>query len=278
MARGNSRAQSEAGTIPRGDTAQSRIARATKLLNEGELVGGPQGGGTVKQADGSFKSVSEETRAILAGERSSGEYYDIKLRPYKDIKAVGKINLMDATIDGKQIGRDNYGAFDKTLTKGRGSPDSRGDFRDMARRADEEQGFIFGVDEKGQAYALPHIWNTNDPQGSVGVFQGDRISFSDGKGGEKSFKVVGTFDSSKRGLNLAAAAIGSVMGREQGIKQTAILLGSDKYVSTALTTQPSSYSTMTKVSYIDDFAAKKMNTGSSDEDRGGYGTFVTKRK
>lgn len=275
MARGTSRAQSEAGTIARGDTAQARIAKATKLLKEGEFVGGNP---TVKQADGSFKSVSEEARAILAGERSSGDYYDIKLRPYKDIKAVGKLNLMDATIDGKQIGRDNYGAFDKTLTKGRGSPDSRGDFRYEARQADKEQGFVFGVDDNGQAYALPHVWDTNNPQGSVGVFQGDRISWSDGKGGEKSFTVVGTFDSSKRGLNLAAAAIGGAMGRSQGIKQTAILLGDDKYVATQLTTQPSSSFTMSKVSYINEFDASKMNTGASDEDRGGNGTFVTKRK
>ena len=271
MARGNSRAQSEAGTIARGDTAQARIARATKLLKEGEFVGGNP---TVKQADGSFKSVYEETRAILAGERSSGDYYDIKLRPYKDIKSVGKLNLMDATIDGKQIGRDNYGAFDKTLTKGRGSPDSRGDFRYEARQADKEQGFIFGVDDKGQAYALPHVWDTNNPQGTVGVFQGDRISWGDGK----SFTVVGTFDSSKRGLNLAAAAIGGAMGRSQGIKQTAILLGDDKYVATQLTTQPSSSFTMSKVSYISEGAASKMNTGASEEDRGSNGTFVTKRK
>lgn len=275
MARGNSKAQSEAGTINRGDTPRARIAKATKLLQEAEFVGGNP---TVKQADGSQKSVYLETQAILAGERSTGEYYDIKLRPYKDIKAVGKLNLMDATIDGKQIGRDNYGAFDKTLTKGRGSPDSRGDFRYEARQADKEQGFIFGVDDKGQAYALPHVWDTNDPQGSVGVFQGDRISWSDGKGGEKSFTVVGTFDSSKRGLNLAAAAVGGAMGREQGIKQTAILLGNEKYVATQLTTQPSSSITMTKVSYIDEFAASKMNTGRSDEDRGANGTFVTKRK
>jgi hypothetical protein len=277
MARGNSRAQSEAGTIKRGDTAQDRLKRATELLNTvGKSITIDEDGTQYPTVDPFGAAL--DARDILTGVRSSGDYYDIKLRPYKDIKAVGKMNLMDATIDGKQIGRDNYGAFDKTLTKGRGSPDSRGDFRYEARQADKEQGFIFGVDEKGQAYALPHVWNTNDPQGSVGVFQGDRISFSDGKGGEKSFTVVGTFDSSKRGLNLAAAAIGSAMGREQGIKQTAILLGNDKYVSTQLTTQPSSYSTMTKVSYIDEFAATKMNNGGSDEDKGANGTFVTKRK
>lgn len=233
MARGNKAsegraARSEAGTIYRGDTAQARMARATKLLQEGEFVSGPQGGGTVKQADGSFKSVSEEARAILMGERPSKDAYEIRLEGYDSLKPSGKLNLLEGTIDGKKIDTayQDRGAFDRSGTKSRNSEDAAAGFRAGKEQANREQGFVFAADDDDKVYAIPHIWDTNDPQGTVGIFRGDRITNVGDKGKVLNLRVIGTFDSSPRGLQLAAAASGDFIGRTNGIKQTATILAS----------------------------------------------------
>jgi len=233
MARGNSRAQSEAGTIARGDTAQSRIARATKLIEKGEFVNGPYGGGNVKQADGSFLSVSQETRAILAGKRPSGERYEVALG---DLVKGGKLNLMDGTLDGKELSRDTRGAFDKTSVQRRGSDESDKDFNYEANKSQKQEGFIFAKDDKGELFAIPHTWDVNNPQGTVGIFKGDTMTYNDSKGASKEITVIGSFDNTKRGLNLAAAAAGDSLGRPMGVKQTAIVLG-NKDVGDRLTNQ-----------------------------------------
>ena len=219
-------ARSEAGTIYRGDTAQARIERANKLLQNSELMLGPQGGGEVKQADGSMKSVSEETRAILMGDRPKKDAYEIRLEGYNALKPAGKLNLLEGTIDGKKIDTayQDRGAFDRSGTKSTKSDDAAAGFEAGKKYANTDQGFIFAADDDNKIYAIPHTWDTNDPQGTVGIFRGDRITNVDNKGKVMNLRVVGTFDSSPRGLQLAAAASGDFIGRTNGIKQTAIVL------------------------------------------------------
>jgi hypothetical protein len=202
------------------------MARAAKLLQEGEFVSGPQGGGTVKQADGSFKSVSEEARAILMGERPSKDAYEIRLEGYDSLKPSGKLNLLEGTIDGKKIDKayQDQGAFDRSGTKSRNSEDAAEAFATGKAMANREQGFVFVADDDDKVYAIPHTWDTNNPQGTVGIFRGDRITNVGDKGKVLNLRVIGTFDSSPRGLQLAAAASGDFIGRTNGIKQTATIL------------------------------------------------------
>jgi len=224
-------ARSEAGTVFRGDTAQARIERANKLLKESEFVSGPQGGGLVNQADGSTRTVSEETRAILMGDRPKKDAYEIRIEGQEALKARGKLNLIEGTVDGKKINREalSLGAFDRSGTLSRNSEDAADAFTSGKKNANREQGFVFAADDDDKVYAIPHTWDTNDPQGTVGIFRGDRITNVGDKGKVMNLRVIGTFDSSARGLQLAAATAGDFIGRTNGIKQTATILSSSKF-------------------------------------------------
>ena len=212
MARGNSRAQSEAGTIERSKTANYRIKAATELLKN--LTTG-----------GINRENADLAEQVLNRPRSNETEYDVNLG--MQMAVAGKLNLMDATIDGKEIAQRREGAFDKTTVARRGSPESERDFRYEADKLQRQEGFVFATDEKGQLFAIPHTWDVNDPQGTVGFFKGDRITYTDANSREdRTLNVIGSFDNSKRGLNLAAAAAGDALGRSMGVKQTAILLGS----------------------------------------------------
>jgi hypothetical protein len=246
MARGNSRAQSEAGTVERSKTLAYRIKSATDLLKN--LTTG-----------GINRENADLAEQVLNRPRSNEEEYDIDLRTV--LAKAGKLNMMDGTIDGKEIARPNSGAFDKTTVGRRASPESRGDFRYEAQRADIENGFIFAADAKGQVYAIPHTWNTNDPQGTVGVFKNDNISFlpANSKEPQMTLRVIGTFDSSKRGLNLAAAAAGDALGRSQGVKQTAILLGNSKTADLMTDQRGSRFSPYS--GFVSDILVNDLNNG-----------------
>ncbi len=225
MARGTSRAQSEAGTIERSQTAAYRIKAATDLLRNATTGG----------IDRDNADLAEQ---VLNRPRRGETEYDINLG--RSLAKAGKLNLMDATVDGKEIAREERGAFDKTLTSRRGSRDSQSDFNYEANALNRQEGFVFGTDNNGDLFAIPHTWNVNDPQGTVGIFKGDTITYTDSKGADKTINVIGTFDNTKRGLNLAAAAAGEAMGRSMGVKQTAIILG-DKNTASDLTNQRGNY-------------------------------------
>jgi hypothetical protein len=244
------------------------MARATKLLQEGEFVSGPQGGGTVKQADGSFKSVSEEARAILMGERPSKDAYEIRLEGGSQMKAQGKLNLLEGTIDGKKIDTDyqQRGAFDRSGTKSRNSEDASDAFISGRKQADIEQGFVFALDEANKLWAIPHTWDRNDPAGTVGIFRGDKII---NVGGPKTegfmdktlnLRVIGTFDSSPRGLQMAAAIAGDEIGRKNGIKQTAEILNGSKW-QTEMVTSGFKPNNLTMTSIAKDISRGTKNSG-----------------
>lgn len=216
MARGNSKAQSEAGTISRSDT----LARRTRDALETLASGSP----TTKAADAAD---------ILSGARKSGERYEVSLG---NLVKGGKLNLMDGTLDGKELSRDTRGAFDKTSVQRRGSDESDRDFNYESNKSQKQEGFIFAKDDKGEVFAIPHTWDVNDPQKTVGIFKGDRITYNDSKDVSKEMTVIGSFDNTKRGLNLAAAAAGDSLGRPMGVKQTATVLG-NKDVGERLTNQ-----------------------------------------
>lgn len=205
MARGNSRAQSEAGTITRAETQARRIKDAAEVLR-----------------GNSFSTKASDAADILSKPRANSERYNVELG---NLAKGGKLNMMDGTIDGKELSRDTRGAFDKTSVKRRGSPESDQDFNYEASKSQRQEGFVFAKDDKGELFAIPHTWNVNDPQGTVGVFKGDTLTYSDAKGEKKEVTVIGTFDNSKRGLNLAAAAAGDALNRPMGVKQTATVLG-----------------------------------------------------
>ena len=218
MARGNSKAQSEVGTLTRGNTVQSRINRANERLASGM-------GAFTNDQDANIREMlaaSSEAQAILAGNRPSKEEYDIGLIGSKD--PAGKLNMMDGTINGKEISRETRGAFSNTTTTRRGSRESERDFEYEKGKLNRQEGFIFAKDEKNDVFAIPHNWDVNDPQGTVGVFKGDTLTIPSERTGDRVLTVIGTFDNSKRGLNLAAAACGDSIGRSMGVKQTATIL------------------------------------------------------
>jgi len=206
-------ARSEAGTIYRGDTAQARMARVSAMLAQADK----EGGGA---------NLFSEAQAILAGNRPSKDAYEIRLEGYDSLKPAGKLNLLEGTIDGKKIdtAQQDKGAFDRSGTKSRNSEDAAAGFETGKASANREQGFVFAADDDDKVYAIPHTWDTNNPQGTVGIFRGDRITNVGEKGKVLNLRVIGTFDSSPRGLQLAAAASGDFIGRTNGIKQTATVL------------------------------------------------------
>lgn len=219
-------------------------------------------------------TASMEALGVLTGPRESKEVYDINLG-MTELKSVGKLNLMNGTLDDKELARNDTGAFDRTLTRGRGSPESRQDFREEAKKSNQERGFIFAKDAKGQLFAIPHTWDNNDPSGSVGVFKGDRITYTDAnKKDSRQLDVIGTFDSSRRGLQLAAAAAGDALGRDQGIKQTAVVLGSYSGEGSDLTNR--SLGVGIPRTYIPKETVGVLNRG--DEVTARYGVGVSKRK
>jgi hypothetical protein len=165
-----------------------------------------------------------KVQEILRAGYGRDDKYTIQIN--QSLSKGGKLNMIDATIDGKELAP-NLGAFSRTNVKSRASDDAEADFQYEAKRANEQQGFIFAKDEKGEIFALPHTWEVNRPARTVGVFQGDTINFlgsADGKNKARTLEVIGTFDNTKRGLNLAAAACGDSIGRTGGIKQTATIL------------------------------------------------------
>lgn len=213
MARGNSRAQSEAGTNTRTRNYKGRLEQAMRELARADQPG--------YNATEQIAKVQE----ILATGSGRDEKYEISVD--RGLVKGGKLNMMDATIDGKEINNEARGAFARTFTKSRASDESDRDFNYEASRANIQQGFIFAKDEKGEIFALPHSWDTNKPDATVGVFRGDTIKFLENPAERqpaRNLEVIGTFDYTKRGLNLAAAAVGDAIGRKGGIKQTATIL------------------------------------------------------
>jgi hypothetical protein len=213
MARGNSRAQSEAGTRSRTFNYEGRLRAAATELERADRPG--------------FNPTEQiaKVQEILRIGSGRDEKYDIQVN--RGLEKAGKLNMMDATIDGKDINNKSVGAFDRTFVKSRATTESDNDFNYEATRGDIQQGFIFAKDAKGDIFALPHNWNVNRPLATVGVFAGDTLNFlgsQDGKQPARKLEVIGTFDFTKRGLNLAAAACGDAIGRKGGIKQTATIL------------------------------------------------------
>ena len=230
MARGQNastgrNARSEAGTIYRGDTAQARMARVSALLAQANLP--------VSEQSYETRGINPFTEAqgILAGNRPTKDAYEIRIEGQDALKARGKLNLIEGTVDGKKINREalSLGAFDRSGTLSRNSEDAADAFRSGKENANREQGFIFAADDDDKVYAIPHTWDTNNPQGTVGIFRGDRIANVGDKGKVMNLRVIGTFDSSARGLQLAAATAGDFIGRTNGIKQTATILSSSKF-------------------------------------------------
>jgi hypothetical protein len=237
MARGNQAstgrsARSEAGTIFRADTANSRINSAIALLKNAQS-GVDNASPDVSDLSKAIKLYVASNKAItdLADFRPEREAYQITLSGDEALTKAGKLNLLESTIDGKKI---NYevrqrGAFDRSGTKSTKSEGAEAGFLQERDEANKENGFIFALDIDKKLYAIPHTWDTNNPQGTVGIFRGDLIE-NEGEKGTKSLRVIGTFDASPRGLQLAAATAGDDIGRTNGIKQTAEILAGNKWV------------------------------------------------
>lgn len=203
MARGNSKAQSEAGTVRRTETQGRRIKDALETLATGRAT--------------YSGTVDADVRDILTKPRGNDERYTIDMganRADDTMTQAGKINLIEATINGKPIGQVARGAVDYMGVK------STKDYNVDRVKAgvNQEKGFVFATDGE-QVYALPHSWDKNDPAGTVGIFKGDTLQVNG-----KELKVIGSFDASRRGLQAASLAAGDAIGRDKGIKQTAILL------------------------------------------------------
>ncbi len=217
MARGNSRAQSEAGTITRDSTTGRRIRDAKQIIDEARS--------DRNIGEGGLNRALQASREVLTDYRMNKERYVIDMadvsggRDSNRMAQVGKLNLVDGTIEGNPIQRQSRGAIDRMGVLSTSS--DRADVDYATENANKEQGFVFATDGK-QVYALPHEWDINDPQGTVGVFRGDEI-LTNGK----RLEVIGSFDSSPRGLQAAAVAAGAALGRDRGVKQTAIVLTHD---------------------------------------------------
>jgi hypothetical protein len=204
MARGNSRAQSEAGTIARTETQARRIKDATKTL-EGL----------------SYSTKASDALDILTKPRSNNERYVIDMsgvtagRDSNKMLQIGKLNLIDGTIEGQPI---NAATLEGPIDRIGSKSTKYYNTEYVAERANQQPGFVFATDGK-DVYALPHSWDMNDPQGTVGVFRGDVIRTNG-----KDLNVIGSFDNTRRGLQSAAIAAGEAIGRDRGVKQTAIVL------------------------------------------------------
>lgn len=229
-------ARSEAGTIARGDTAQARLDKILKLVKEASDkrdVDGLTGSDLAQALSAGLGSI----RGVVTGTRIDNDRYEIRIEGQDALKARGKLNLIEGTIDGKKIDTafQDRGAFDISGTRSRNSDDAAEGFEIGKKNANKDQGFIFVADDDDKVYAIPHTWDTNNPQGTVGIFRGDRITNVGDKGKVLNLRVIGTFDSSPRGLQLAAAASGDFIGRTNGIKQTATILASSSYTKDSVT-------------------------------------------
>ena len=202
MARGYGKAQSEAGTAIRGQTRERRAREAERILNQG---------GTTARSD---------ALDALAGLRDNGERYRIDMsgvtagRDSDKMLQIGKLNLIDGTIEGQPIIADNSGPIDNIGSKSTKYYNTEY----VEERANRQAGFVFATDGK-DVFALPHEWDMNDPKGTVGIFKGDVIETNG-----KELRVIGSFDNTRRGLQSAAIAAGDALGRDRGVKQTAIVL------------------------------------------------------
>lgn len=271
------KASSEAGTIARSETVGRRISDANKAIEEalGKMNDTGDTGGLVRAAVSGAAGLGQ-VKAALTQSRANNETYTIGLKD--DLKPFGKLNLLDGTLDGKKLNDDNSGAFDRTPTRGRQGDESFKAFSEAKNKSNVEHGFIFAKSDDDKIYAIAHRWNTNDPQGTVGVFKGDTIKPTEGSKGIKgNLQVIGTFDQTPRGLQLAAAACGDAIGRAQGIKQTATLLGShyDNFGKSSYTDQtlpPSSRG------QIVDFNAVQHLKNGFDSNSGDRNTSVTRNK
>lgn len=236
MARGNKAsegraARSEAGTVFRGDTAQARINRAVAILEQSKanadnsLYDTDKGVIAMNQYLANNRAVKE-----LTDFRPERESYKIDIAESDHLKKIGKLNLMESTVDGKKIDYEyrQQGGFDRSGTRSTGSDSASDAFERGNRDANKENGFIFALDADKKLYAIPHTWDTNDPQGTVGIFRGDLIENNTPKG-TQSLRVIGTFDASPRGLQLAAATAGSDIGRRNGVKQTAEIISTSAW-------------------------------------------------
>ena len=225
-------ARSEAGTVFRAETANARINSAIALLKDAQS-GVDNASFETSDAVKAMKLYVSSNSAItaLADFRPERESYQITLSGDEALTKAGKLNLLESTIDGNKI---NYevrqrGVFDRSGTKSTRSEDAEAGFIAERDEANKENGFIFALDADKKLYAIPHTWETNDPQGTVGIFRGDLIE-NVGEKGTKSLRVIGTFDASPRGLQLAAATAGDDIGRTNGVKQTAEILAGNKWV------------------------------------------------
>lgn len=205
MARGYGKAQSEAGTISRSETPARRIKDATTTL----------------QFLGFNNTKPEDAEDILSKPRANSERYRIDMsgvtggRDSNKMLQVGKLNLIDGTIEGQPINAATLqGPIDKIGSKSTKYYNT--DY--VEERANQQPGFVFATDGK-DVYALPHTWDINNPKETVGVFKGDTIVTND-----KELRVIGSFDNTRRGFQSAAIAAGEALGRDRGVKQTAIVL------------------------------------------------------
>lgn len=202
MARGYGKAQSEAGTAIRGQTRERRAREAEEILR--------RGGSTSR----------DDAIDALYGLRDNGERYRIDMsgvtagRDSNKMLQIGKLNLIDGTIEGQPIIADNSGPIDNIGSKSTKYYNTEY----VEERANRQAGFVFATDGK-DVFALPHEWDMNDPKGTVGIFKGDVIVTNG-----KELRVIGSFDNTRRGLQSAAIAAGDALGRDRGVKQTAIVL------------------------------------------------------
>ena len=203
MARGYGKAQSEAGTAIRGQTRERRAREAERILNQG---------GTTARSD---------ALDALAGLRSNGERYRIDMsgvtagRDSNKMLQIGKLNLIDGTIEGQPI---NAATLEGPIDSIGSKSTKYYNTEYVEERANRQPGFVFATDGK-DVFALPHEWDMNDPKGTVGIFKGDVIETNG-----KELRVIGSFDNTRRGLQSAAIAAGDALGRDRGVKQTAIVL------------------------------------------------------
>ena len=155
----------------------------------------------------------------LAQPRPNAERYRIDMsevtggRDSNKMLQVGKLNLVDGTIEGYPIAAQT-GALDRIGSNS--TKYYRTDY--VQEQANRQPGFVFATDGK-DVYALPHSWDVNNPADTVGIYKGDVIVTNG-----KELNVIGSFDNTKRGLQSAAIAAGEALGRDRGVKQTAIVL------------------------------------------------------
>ena len=95
--------------------------------------------------NGSPTTKASDAADILASARGNGERYAIDMgagRENDKMVQAGKINLIEATIDGKPIGQPEYGAVDYMGVK------STKDYHvgRVSAQVNQEKGFVFATD------------------------------------------------------------------------------------------------------------------------------------